>query len=308
VFYKNPFYGEPLVQPLVIVDITAVLFRMYFGKIRHRTPDGLEVGGVLGVAMVLRKLIEKSRPRYLVAVFDAAQKTFRNEIYTDYKANRGLPPDELVPQFSLSYELVKALGIPAFRMQGFEADDLMASLACQARRNGLSVHMASTDKDLHQLISDEKPFIRQFDIKKEKITDTAAVLESYGIRPDQMVDYQALQGDAVDNVPGVAGIGAKSASQLLQHFGSLEGIYADLDGIAGIGIRGAKRVRACLEKGREQAFMSRELVRLRTDLDLDVADEVFVEEMAWNGPPKEAVDFFEDLYILWVLNRIRQLQ
>ena len=295
-------------RPLVIVDITAVLFRMYFGKVRHSTPEGLEVGGVLGVAIVLRQLIEKTQPKYLAAVFDAAQKTFRNDLYSDYKANRGQPPDDLVPQFPLAFELVKALGIPAFRIPGFEADDLMASLACQARRNGLPVHMASTDKDLHQMITDEEPRILQLDIKKEKLTDVDAVIKSYGIRPGQMVDHQALLGDAVDNVPGVAGIGAKSASHLLQHFGSLEGIYADLDGIADMGIRGAKRVRSCLEKGRDQALLSRELVRLRTDLELGIADEDFAEELAWRGPPAEAEVFFEELDILWALHRIRQAQ
>ena len=174
-------------RPLYIFDITSILFRMYCAGVQHKTPAGVEVGGVIGIALSLRKHFKRLKPTHVAAVFDSGSKTFRNEIATDYKANRPLPPDDLRPQFPLAVELLSSLGIKVFKKKGYEADDLMASLTAQARSQGKSVHLISNDKDLHQLIDDSSPSVLQHSLDGKKLFQSKQVYEKFGVHPSQMI-------------------------------------------------------------------------------------------------------------------------
>ena len=239
---------------------------MYCAGVQHKTPKGVEVGGVIGIALSLRKHFKRLKPTHIAAVFDSGSTTFRNQIASDYKANRPLPPDDLRPQFALAVELLDSLGIPVFKKRGYEADDIMASLTVFARKGGRSVHLVSNDKDLHQLISDESPAVLQHSLDGKKLFQSKEVFDKFGVYPSQMVDYQALVGDSIDHVSGVPGVGAKTARILLQNLGSIEEIYGNISEVKHLNMRGAARVEQNLLQHRETLIKSRSLVQLVTDL------------------------------------------
>ena len=251
---------------LHILDGTAALFRAWFSVNGRSAPDGTEVGAVWGLGQWLSKVLRRLSPTHVAVVFDAGTWTFRNEIWPDYKANRGETPEELVPQFDLSMDLCTALGCPAFRTDGYEADDLMAALARRARTAGLDVALLTPDKDVLQLIADG---VYAVDPKELTRIDADAVHERFGVAPHQLVDYLALAGDPTDNVPGVPGVGPKSAQALLAAFGSLDALFADLDRVSSLEIRGAKSLAAKLAAGKSDAELSRRLVRLDDDAPLN---------------------------------------
>src|SRR5258705_3045575 len=197
------------------------------------------------------------RPTHLAVIFDASEVTFRNAIYKEYKANRPSPPEELVPQFSLIRDAVKAFNAACIEQNGFEADDLIATYACQAVEQGADVTIVSSDKDLMQLI---RPGIAMLDTMKNRRMGREEVLEKFGVGPELVVDVQALSGDAIDNVPGVPGIGVKTAAELLREYGDLDSLLARAGEI-----KQPKRRERLLEFA-EQARISRELVRLKCDV------------------------------------------
>ncbi len=265
-------------ETLVVVDITAILFRMYFSKMQRRAPAGVEIGGVWGVCTTLRKIIDRLRPRYFAATFDAGEKTFRNTIYPQYKANRGSPPDDLIPQFDLSYRLCEALGISCFRKKGFEADDLMATLARMGAEQEMYVQLLSIDKDLNQLITEDVVRINFF---KNQVFTRQVLYDTLGIYPEQAVDYMSLIGDSVDNIPGVYGIGPKKSSQLLSEWRSLSDIYQNLETIESR--RNGERLARLLREGKDRAFMSQRLITLRNDIDLSMQPAEFKDKLRWKG-------------------------
>lgn len=267
-----------MTKPVVIIDITAILFRMYFAKMQHQTPEGLEVGGVWGVLTTLKRLRKEMKPAYIAAVFDAGMKTFRNDICEDYKSNRGSPPEDLIPQFDLSYRLCTELGIPSFRMPGFEADDVMASLATLACTQQVPVQLVTVDKDLNQLVKDDFPSVVRIDFFKKQVVTRNVVKDSMGVFPEQCVDYLALVGDAVDNISGVRGIGPKTARELLNRFGSLDNIYENLHHLYE---KKWVRIRALLEEGRDKAYLSQKLVTLKSDIDFSNQITDFQEDLIW---------------------------
>lgn len=263
---------------LLIVDITAILFRMYFSKMQRTSPDGVEIGGVWGVCTTLRNIVRKMRPKYFAATFDAGEKTFRNDIFPLYKANRGKPPADLIPQFELSFALCKSLGIPSFQIKGFEADDLMATLTRMGIEQNMFVQLLSIDKDLNQLVEENVVRVNFF---KNQVFTRQYLFETLGVYPDQVVDYMSLIGDSVDNIPGVSGIGPKKSSALLKEWGSLSNIYENLESIENQ--RNGKRLVKLLTDGRERAFMSKRLITLKNDIDLSIQSTDFKEEMRWKG-------------------------
>ena len=232
-----------------MVDGTALVIRAWFAG----TPGGAAAGfvGMLG------RLVWAVRPTHLVVVFDAAVKTFRNQIDPSYKANRPDAPPELVRAFEAATEAVHALGATPMKQLGFEADDLMATLA--RRADIRSTLLIARDKDLFQLVG---PTVRVVDPVTRVHYDERAVFDKMGVHPGQIVDYLSLVGDASDNVVGVRGVGAKTACALLGHFGSLDAIYAGVDQVAELPIRGARTLGAKLLAGRADALRSRELVTL----------------------------------------------
>ncbi len=259
-------------RTLMVIDGTALLFRAYFGGAGGRDADGVEVGAVRAVARRLAGTVRAARPGHVAVVFDAGQRTFRNDLEPAYKANRGDPPPDLVPQFDRARAAAAALGLAVFSVPGFEADDLAATLARLGRAAGLGVRLLSVDKDLAQLVVDEPPAVVQEDPWTGRVWDAAGVEARLGVPPSQVVCLQSLCGDSTDNLPGVKGVGARTAAALLRALGSLDRIYADLDAVASVPVRGARTLGDKLAAGRAAAFATRELVRLRDDVPLELGD------------------------------------
>ena len=255
---------------LYLVDGSGYIFRAYHAlPPLTRKSDGLPVGAVSGFCNMLLKLLNdmgaQQTPTHLAVIFDASGKTFRNEIYPAYKAHRPPAPEDLVPQFPLVREAVKAFDIPAIELEGFEADDLIAAYADAAAAQGARVTIVSSDKDLMQLVNDQ---IDMVDTMKDKFIDAAGVVEKFGVGPDKVVDLQALAGDSVDNVPGVPGIGIKTAAQLIDEYGDLDTLLARAGEIK------QNKRRENLIEFAEQARISRDLVTLKRDapMPVDFAD------------------------------------
>ena len=204
-----------------LVDGSAYIFRAFHALPPMTRPDGTPVNAVFGFTNMLTKLVEDSCASFLAVIFDTARKTFRTEIYPDYKANRPPPPDELVPQFELIREATRAYSLPCLEMEGFEADDLIATYAKLAVEQGYEVTIVSSDKDLMQLVG---PRVRMMDPMKNRFIGPEEVVEKFGVGPENVVDVQALLGDSTDNVPGIKGIGEAPAAALVREYGDLEKI------------------------------------------------------------------------------------
>ena len=261
---------------LYLVDGSGYIFRAYHAlPPLTRKSDGLPIGAVSGFCNMLLKLLNdmgsQPTPTHLAVIFDASGKTFRNEIYPAYKAHRPPAPEDLVPQFPLVREAVKAFDIPAIELEGFEADDLIAAYADAAAAQGAHVTIVSSDKDLMQLVNDQ---IDMVDTMKDKFIDAAGVLEKFGVGPDKVVDLQALAGDSVDNVPGVPGIGIKTAAQLIDEYGDLDTLLARAGEIK------QNKRRENLIEFAEQARISRDLVTLKRDTPMPVS----FADMALSAP------------------------
>jgi DNA polymerase-1 len=251
---------------LTLIDGSGFIFRAYHRLPPLTDPEGTPVGAVFGFTSMLWNLIEGARKSpeddYLAVILDAGKQSFRNEIYPDYKANRPEPPEDLVPQFPLIRDAVNALGVPCIEKPMYEADDLIASYAEAALAAGMTVTIVSSDKDLMQLI---RPGLTLLDTMQNKRFADAEVLEKWGVPPNALAEVLALMGDSVDNVPGVPGIGPKTAADLVQQFGTVEGVLANLDSIK------RPKLRENLEAHAEAARMSRILVELKRDLPLEPA-------------------------------------
>ncbi len=210
-------------KDIYLVDGSAYIFRAYHALPPLTNPEGVVVNAVLGFTNMMVKLLNEMEAPYIAVIFDAARKNFRNDIYPEYKATRDAAPDDLIPQFPLIRECVTAFGMEPIEMEGFEADDLIATYARIASEQGRKVTIVSSDKDLMQLVNDN---VQMFDPMKGKMMGEADVLEKFGVRPNRVIDVQALAGDSIDNVPGVPGIGVKTAAQLINEYGDLETLLA----------------------------------------------------------------------------------
>ncbi|OCW56075.1 DNA polymerase I [Hoeflea olei] len=252
---------------LFLVDGSGYIFRAYHAlPPLTRKSDGLPVGAVSGFCNMLWKLMVSARdtsvgvtPTHFAVIFDYSSKTFRNELYPEYKANRSAPPEDLVPQFAIIREATRAFDLPCIEMEGFEADDLIATYARLAREAGGDVTVISSDKDLMQLVG---PQVSMYDSMKDRQIGVPEVIEKWGVPPEKMIDLQALTGDSVDNVPGIPGIGPKTAAQLIEEFGDLDTLLARAGEI-----KQTKRRENIIEHA-DKARISRELVRLRDDVEV----------------------------------------
>ena len=251
--------GERAKLHLVLIDGSGFLFRAFHALPPMTRPDGVPVNAAFGFTNMLAKLLKEHVGTHLAVIFDAGRITFRNRIYDQYKAHRPPPPDDLIPQFALVREATAAFGVPAIELADWEADDLIAAYCREAVAQGGQVTIVSSDKDLMQLI---RPGVGMLDPIKQKPIGAAEVMEKFGVAPEKLVEAQALIGDPVDNVPGVPGIGAKTAAQLLAEFGDLEGVLG-----AASGMKPSKRRDMLLEHA-ENARLSRRLVELRADAPL----------------------------------------
>ena len=247
---------------LMLIDGHALAYRAYHAIPPLTSPTGEPTNAVFGFANMLLKAVQDYTPDYIIATFDVG-RTFRHEEYADYKAKRAETPDDLRPQFARVKELVEALGIPICVKEGYEADDVLGALSLQASQLGLETIIVSGDTDTFQLIApDVSVLTPQRGFGEVALYDVEAIRQRYGLEPRQLVDFKALVGDPSDNIPGVPGIGEKTAAALLQQYGSLEGIYEHLHEIK------QERFRKALEQGRESAMRSRHLVTIKRDIDV----------------------------------------
>ena len=251
-------------KPLYLIDGYSLIYRTYFALIRSplMTSKGKNRNVVFGFFNSLFPFIKKFHCEKLIVVMDSKTKTFRHEFYPEYKANRQKTPEDLHEQIPVTEEILTALGIPVLRADGYEADDVIASLAVQCRNENRPCFILSGDKDLCQLIGDNITILRPSAGDYEEMT-REKVKEQYGVFPEQILDYLALMGDSADNIPGVPGVGKVTAAKWLASYGTLENLYAHIDEIKG-------KARENLENGRESALLSRRLATLRTDLKLPV--------------------------------------
>jgi DNA polymerase-1 len=250
---------------LYLIDASSYVYRAYHAVPQLQTSRGVPTNAVYGLTTMLLKFVRDIEPTYAVAVFDAPGATFRDELYAEYKANRPPPAGELVAQFPTTRRLVPALGLALREESGVEADDVIGTLARCGTASGADVVIVTGDKDMMQLVNDH---VSLWDPMRDRWTRLDDVRARFGLEPPQVIDVMALMGDAVDNVPGVAGIGEKTALALIRTFGSLETVLAGPGTVGDAGIRGAARVAAALEREADVARMSRELVTIRCDLDL----------------------------------------
>src|SRR6266852_4927949 len=268
---KAPSKGDHV----FLVDGSSYIFRAYHAlPPLNRKSDGLQVNAVLGFCNMLWKLLRDmppdNRPTHLAIIFDKSEVTFRNKLYPDYKAHRPPAPDDLIPQFPLIRDAVRAFDLPCLEQGGFEADDLIATYAREAGERGATATIVSSDKDLMQLVTDK---VTMFDTMKDRRIGIAEVIEKFGVPPKKVVEVQALAGDSTDNVPGVPGIGVKTAAQLIVEYGDLEQLL-----FRATEIKQPKRREALIENA-EKARISRQLVLLDDKVDLEVPlDELAVHE------------------------------
>ncbi len=277
-------------KELFLVDGSGFIFRAYHALPPLTRPDGTPVGAVMGFCNMLSKLLSTHRDAHIAVIFDAARKNFRNDIYAEYKAHRPPAPEDLIPQFPLIREASIAFGLPTMEMEGFEADDIIATYAKLAESENIKVTIVSSDKDLMQLVRGD---IKLMDPMKQVMIGAAEVFEKFGVTPDKVVDVQALCGDPSDNVPGVPGIGVKTAAELINAYGSLENL---LNNIAYI--RQPKR-RETLESNAELARISKKLVTLRDDVPVPIPVQQLVA-----GPQDQLAAFLEYQGFRTLLSRL----
>ena len=249
--------AEPL--RLVLIDGSGFLFRAFHALPPLTRPDGTPVNAVLGFTNMLAKLLKEHTGTHLAVIFDAGRETFRNRVFAEYKAQRPPPPPELVPQFPLVREATAAFAVPAIELADWEADDLIAAYTEAARAAGGQVTIVSSDKDLMQLVG---PEVTMLDPIKQRPIGPAEVAERFGVPPEKVIEVQALMGDPTDNVPGVPGIGPKTASELVRAYGDLEGVLE-----AAPAMPPSKRREALIAHA-DDARLSRRLVTLRADAPL----------------------------------------
>ena len=287
-----------------LVDGSGYIFRAYYAlPPLSRKSDGLPTGAVSGFCSMLFKLLEdarsddsKNKPTHFAVIFDSARKNFRNEIYSEYKANRAEAPDDLAPQFEYIRKSVKAFNLPSIELLNYEADDLIATYAKKITEAGAKVTVISSDKDLMQLVSTK---IRLFDPMKSRVIGEKEVIEKFGVKPDQVIDVQSLAGDSSDNVPGVPGIGIKTAAELINKYKNLEKLLNKASEIP------QNKRRETLLANKDKALLSKQLVTLKDDvpvkndptdfliknIDKDKLYE-FLREMEFNRLLSQAISFY----------------
>ena len=246
---------------LYLIDGSSYIFRAFYG-IRQflSNAKGLPTNALYGFTTMLSKVVRDEQPDYLAVVFDSKEKTFRHEMYPEYKANRDVPPEDLAQQFPYFEPLVEAFNIVSLRQPGYEADDIIGTLAKKGEAEGMEVTIVSGDKDMMQLIS---PHVHMLDTMKDKRFEKPEVIDKFGVPPEQVIEVMGLMGDSSDHIPGVKGVGPKTATELIQKYGSIEKLYKNIDEID------KKKLKEKLETDKENALLSRKLVTIETGMKLD---------------------------------------
>lgn len=268
-------------QPCVyLIDGSSYIFRAFFALPPLSNSSGLPTHAIYGFTTMTLKFLKTYRPEYLAVVLDAGRETFRNQIYHEYKSNRPEAPPDLIPQFPYIRKVLEAMDVAVLELQGYEADDLIATSAKYFSARGTPVVIVSADKDLMQLVADG---VKLLDSGKDKWIGLDRVKEKFGVEPEKVVEVMGLMGDSTDNIPGVKGIGEKSAIALIQRYHSLENLFDHLDELETTGLKGVERIRKALVAGKEAAFLSRELATVRTDVPI----RVDLAGLRYHGPRRE---------------------
>ena len=264
-------------NPFILVDGSSYLFRAFYAPPHLTNSAGEPTGAIYGVVNMLRSLLKKYKPSHMAVVFDAKGKTFRNDIYDEYKANRPPMPDDLRQQIEPLHNIVKALGLPLLCIDNVEADDVIGTLARQAGDEGRFTLISTGDKDMAQLVNDHVMLINTM---TDTLLDREGVIEKYGVKPEQMIDFLSLMGDSSDNIPGLPKVGEKTALAMLQGMESIDAILANPAAIAELGFRGAKTMPDKVKEHKDLLLMSRELATIRLDVPLEFKPEQLVIESA----------------------------
>lgn len=270
---KKNFMAKIAENPLVLVDGSSYLYRAFHAFPPLTNSKGSPTGAMYGVLNMLRSLISQCQPSHIVVVFDAKGKTFRDELFAEYKSHRPPMPDDLRAQIEPLHKMVEAMGIPLLVVPGVEADDVIGTLAKEAAAKGRDVLISTGDKDMAQLVT---PLITLINTMNNTILGPEEVCEKYGVPPELIIDFLALMGDSSDNIPGVPGVGEKTAQALLQGLGGLDSLYSQLDKIAQLSFRGAKTLAPKLEQHKEAAYLSYKLATIKTDVELDIKEDDLV--------------------------------
>lgn len=259
-------------NPLILVDGSSYLFRAYHAPPHLTNSKGEATGAIYGVINMLKSLVRQFNPSHMVVVFDAKGPTFRNEMYSEYKAHRPPMPDDLRTQIEPIHEIIKAMGLPLVSITGVEADDVIGTFARIASEQQRHVLISTGDKDMAQLVNEHVTLINTM---TDTVLDPEGVVDKFGIGPELIIDYLALMGDKVDNIPGVPGVGEKTALAMLQGIGSIKSLYERLDDIAGLGFRGSKTMAKKLEEHKAQLELSYELATIKLDVEVEQNLETF---------------------------------
>ncbi|ALV94136.1 MULTISPECIES: DNA polymerase I [Pantoea] len=269
-------------NPLILVDGSSYLYRAYHAFPPLTNSAGEPTGAMYGVLNMLKSLLMQYQPSHVAVVFDAKGKTFRDELFEHYKSHRPPMPDDLRAQIEPLHEMVKAMGLPLLAVTGVEADDVIGTLAQEAEKQGRAVLISTGDKDMAQLVT---PGITLINTMTNTVLGPEEVEQKYGVPPSLIIDFLAMMGDSSDNIPGVPGVGEKTAQALLQGLGGMQSIYDNLDKVADLSFRGAKTMAAKLEQNREVAFLSYQLATIKTDVELELG----CEQLTVNEPDVEAL-------------------
>ncbi len=261
---------------LFLIDGSSYIFRAFYAIPALNNAAGLPTNAIFGFTNILLKFLKQYRPEYVAVALDAGRETFRNEMFAAYKGNRPEAPALLIPQFPYFRKVLDALNLPLLELPGYEADDIIATLCDRLADKGCELIVVSSDKDLMQLVTNG---VKLLDSAKDRWIGTDEVKEKFGVAPEQVIEVMGLMGDAVDNIPGVKGIGEKTASALIQQFQSLENLYDHLDEMTQMNLRGAARMRKILEEGRDAAFLSRDLATVKRDVPLETG----IAELKFTG-------------------------
>lgn len=276
--------------PFILVDGSSYLFRAFHGLPPLTNSKGQDTGAIYGVVNMLKSLIKQYNPTHMAVIFDAKGKTFRDDIYKEYKANRPPMPDELRSQIEPLHAIIKAMGLPVIVEPGVEADDVIGTLAKHATEKGIDTLISTGDKDMAQLVNEHVTLINTM---TNQLMDVEGVNTKFGIPPELVIDFLALKGDKVDNIPGVPGVGDKSAQALLNGIGGIDDIYKNLNKIAELSFRGSKSMAAKMQEYEEQARLSHTLATISVDLDLDYDVEELMPCQADNEQLRDLFAEFE---------------
>ena len=280
---------------IILVDGSGYIFRAFYALPPMSRKDGTPVNAVFGFTNMLVKLIEDYSNEKLVVIFDAARENFRNDIYPKYKANRGETPEDLIPQFNLIKKCVHAFNIPQLEIEGYEADDIIATYTNQADKANIPSLIISSDKDLMQLVNDN---VKMLDPMKNKKIGIKEVIEKFGVEPNKVIQIQALTGDKVDNIPGAPGIGPKTALELIKQFGDIEGLFKNLNSI-----KQDKR-KKIIQEAKNDIRISLELVKLKKDIKLPMSLEEIIPYSELKSSTQNIRKFLDDQGFRAVIQRL----